>query len=77
MGLSLLGIISKSNFRIFKPKLLGNCIRTNKELGCPRFMSNYLRKIPIATSKKVPINHLFYITKFKYFKCSYCNTTIK
>jgi len=59
MGLSLLNIISKSNFRILKPKLLGNYVRTHKEFGCTRYMSNYLHKIPVATSKKV--NHLFYI----------------
>lgn len=53
MGLSMLNIISKSNFRILRPKLLGNYVGTTKELGCTRYMSNYLRKIPIATSKKV------------------------
>ncbi|XP_015379016.1 PREDICTED: paraplegin [Diuraphis noxia] len=55
MGLSLLNIISKSNFRILKPKLLGNYVGTNKEFRCTRYMSNYLRKIPIATSKKYNI----------------------
>lgn len=57
MGLSLLNIISKSNFRILKPKLLGNYVGMNKELGCTRYMCNYLRKIPITTSKKVHSIH--------------------
>jgi len=68
MGLSLLNIISKSNFRILRPKLLGSYVGTNKEFGCTKYMSNYLRKIPITTSKKV--NNLFYTIKFKYFKSS-------
>jgi len=67
MGLSLLSIVSKSNFRILKPKLLGNYIRTNKELVCPRYMSNYLRKIPVATSKKVFKSFILHIIHVKIF----------
>lgn len=59
MGLSLLNIISKSNFRIFKPKLLNNYIGMHKELKCTRLMSNYLHRTPIEKSRKV--NHLFCI----------------
>lgn len=59
MGLSLLNVISKSNFRIYKPKLLNNYIGRHKELQCTRFMSNYLQKLPIDTPKKV--SNLFFI----------------
>jgi len=52
MGLSLLKVISKSNFRLYKPKLLNNYVRQN-ELKCTRFMSNYLRNSPINTYKNV------------------------
>lgn len=58
MGLSLLNIISKSNVRIFKPRLLSNCFGMHKELRCTRLMSNYLLKTPIEKSRKV--NHLFF-----------------
>lgn len=59
MGLSLLNVISKSNFRIYKPKLLGNFIGRHKELRCTRLMSNYLQKLPIDTSKQV--SNLYFI----------------
>lgn len=53
MGLSLLNIISKSNIRIYKPKLLNNYFGRRLELGCVRFMSNCLQKTPLDTSRKV------------------------
>lgn len=53
MGLSLLNVISKSNFRIYKPKLLSNYFSTHKELRCTRLMTNHLHTTPKETSKKV------------------------
>lgn len=53
MGLSMLNVILKSNFRLFKPKLLSNFCERNKEFKCTRFMSNYLQKTPVNTTKKV------------------------
>lgn len=53
MGLSLLNIISKSNIRVYKPKLLNNYFGRCQELRCTRFMSNYLKKSPLDTSRKV------------------------
>lgn len=68
MGLSLLNVISKSNFRICKPKLLSSYILRHKELQCTRFMSNYLQKLPTDTSKKV--SDLFFIFNFCLFLTS-------
>jgi hypothetical protein len=58
MGLSLFNIISKSNVRLFKPKLLGNYTGAYKELRYTRLMSNYLLKTPKEKSSKV--NNLFF-----------------
>uniref|UniRef100_A0A2S2QSI4 Paraplegin n=1 Tax=Sipha flava TaxID=143950 RepID=A0A2S2QSI4_9HEMI len=52
MGLSLFNIISKSNVRLFKPKLLGNYTGAYKELRYTRLMSNYLLKTPKEKSSK-------------------------
>lgn len=53
MGLSLLNVISKSNFRIYKPNFLCNYLGRHKEIQCIRFFSYNLQKKPIDTYKKV------------------------
>lgn len=73
MGLSLLNVFSKSNFRICKPKLFRNYFATHtQELRCSRLMSNCLHKTPIETSKKVSkvIETNTFLSFFSTFKLS-------
>lgn len=65
MGLSLLNVVSRANFRAYRPKLLSNFVGRQGEFRGTRFMGNYLHKTPIDTTKKVSI-FFFFINNFNY-----------
>lgn len=65
MGLSLLNVVSRANFRMCRAKLLSNFVGRHGELRCTRPMSNCLQKTPTHTTKNVSsFIFLFSITFF-------------
>lgn len=66
MGLTLLNMFSKSNFRMFKPKLLNNYFGLSKELRTTRCISSYLKKTPSDTIKVR--NFYSYIIQIEVYK---------